>query len=299
MSKLALAGIAFLISGGVAWADVPVGDAANLDQKTQTSATTVKLVPITQSRSSTNGCVHKAVTTGKKAPASDPSIPANVAAGQNTVQQFDPGSNLASPSGSTAGVGEQGLVFGQVSGVAGGVSAGQGTVTATDQVYQGLTSQAGTAGNVQQAFDMNSGIRVQNVMAWNNAISAMNLLSQAWNIWNIAANSDTSQSGLALKSPVPPGTSMTTACPPGMTGLGTALSPCASAACVPVVSASTTDTTGCVTRRYIDTAGNVEFYLTNSQFAFSATSTAPATAVASPVTTAEVAAALQQYQIQH
>ena len=293
MRRLALTGVVLALSAGAAAAAVPVNDAAVLDKKTETSGAVIKLVPVTTNRAKTNDCVKKAVTTGQKAPAKDSAVPKNVAGGKNTVQQFDPGSDLAKPAGSSAGVGQQATLFEETSGVVGGVTASQGTVTATGQVYQGLAGQVGSAGNVMQAFDQNSGVRVQNAMTWNNVTGAMNLLAQAWNLANIVSASDTSQSALALQTPVPPG-SGGGACPAGMTGAGTAQSPCRSATCS-ATALSVTPDPGCVSRRYIDTRGNVAFYLAHSVEMFASMPATPV-AAAPAVSSAEMAAALQRYQ---
>ena len=67
MMRIVWAALALMAGACVARADVPVDDAANLDQKSLAQGATVKLVPVTQGRSSSTNCIKKSATTGQAA----------------------------------------------------------------------------------------------------------------------------------------------------------------------------------------------------------------------------------------
>ena len=74
--KLPIAITTAMLLCGVApaLADIPVDDAAQLTQRSQTASTTVKLVPVTTQRQDANSGVKCAVTTGKKATITNPTV---------------------------------------------------------------------------------------------------------------------------------------------------------------------------------------------------------------------------------
>jgi len=80
-----------IIAGAIpALADIPVNDAAQLTQKSLTAGTTVKLVPVTTQRQDANNGVHCAVTTGKKANVTNPTVQPQSGAGAQAIQSYAP-----------------------------------------------------------------------------------------------------------------------------------------------------------------------------------------------------------------
>src|SRR3954452_23552364 len=71
-------------------ANIPVDDAAQLTQRSQTAGATVKLVPITTQRQDANQGVKCAVTTGKKASVADPAVRPQAGAGSRTIRAYAP-----------------------------------------------------------------------------------------------------------------------------------------------------------------------------------------------------------------
>src|SRR5256885_16995975 len=71
-------------------ANIPVDDAAQLAQRSETAGATVKLVPITTQRQDANQGVKCAVTTGKKASVVAPTVKPQAGAGSRTIQAYAP-----------------------------------------------------------------------------------------------------------------------------------------------------------------------------------------------------------------
>ena len=150
----------------------------------------------------------------------------------------------------------------QTASVGAGVVANQSAIQSGNSDYTSKSGQVGSSLTVMAAFDANTGIRTQNGVTFNTVIGSANLLVQALNLINLATVNQSSQSGGALTYPVPTTTRPSPICPAGSQGLGTIASPC-------VGTNSTCLTAGapanaCVERRYIDTYGNVIYYLTSS-----------------------------------
>ena len=113
------------------------------------------------------------------------------------------------------------------------------------------------------AWDANSTARTQQGLTFNNVIAAMIGVAQAYNIANMANIQIASQSGSSLAYPTPatpPSGSPTSLCPAWATGAGTSASPC-----VAKTSNCTARSATCVEQRYVDSYGNVIFYLASVQ----------------------------------
>ena len=87
--------VAPLIIGSCLWAQsaaasIPTIDAAQLTQHARTSSSTVQLVPIEGKRKDANQGVHCAVTTGKKASVSNPTVQPQSGAGSRMIQSYAP-----------------------------------------------------------------------------------------------------------------------------------------------------------------------------------------------------------------
>jgi hypothetical protein len=266
--KLQMAIIAVAIICGIApaRADIPVNDAAQLTQRSQTAGATVKLVPVTTQRQDANSGVKCAVTTGKKATITNPTVQPQSGAGRQAIQSYGP-DQPATPDPTAHGAALNSQTLFKSSGdVVAGLGASSSTMTAAQSAFKAAGQQVGTAPTVMAAIDMNSAARLQNNLAWNSAIGSANLWVTALNAWNLAMTSDMSRSALGMRATASP-TPVTSGpvCPVGMTGSGTAADPCrASSACSTTSPGSPPDPS-CVSARYVDTDGNVIFYLAQAQ----------------------------------
>jgi len=261
-SRVFLGALAMLGWAGSAQADIPVSDAAQLTQKSETAGTTVKLVPVTTQRQGAHQSVHCAVTTGKKAAVTDPTVQPQTGAGAEAIRTYSPDQPVT-PNSAAQGAALNSQTLFQSAGTAvGGVNAGQATMSAAQSGFQTASQQVGTAPTIMAAFDMNSAARLQNNLAWNGAIAAANLWLTAINALNLAGASDTSSlaAGMRTSTSASQGPAV---CPVGTIGSGTAADPCRTpATCQPISGASDN---ACVSARYVDTNGDVLFYLTQVQ----------------------------------
>ncbi|HEU4804618.1 MAG TPA: hypothetical protein VFS91_02230 [Nitrobacter sp.] len=289
--KLQIAIIASaLVSGEApALADIPVNDAAQLTQRSQTAGTTVKLVPVTTQRQDANGGVKCAVTTGKKANVTDPTVQPQSGAGSQVIQSYGPDLPATTdPSAQGATLNSQTL-FKSSGDVVAGLDASRQTMTAAQSAFQASGQQVGTAPTVMAAIDMNSAARLQNNLVWNGAIGSANLWVTALNALNLALNSDMSRAAIGMRATVTSTQPATvSACPVGMIGTGTASNPCRTPTACSTTPPGSSPDPSCVSARYVDSDGNVIFYLAQAQAA--ATSGNAGTTTALSVT--DVAAAL-------
>lgn len=264
--------IASCLWAGSAAASIPTIDAAQLTQHARTSSSTVQLVPIEGKRKDANQGVHCAVTTGKKARVSDPTVQPQSGAGSRMIQSYAPDMPAAPVAGAQGAVLNSQTLFKSTGDVTAGVDAGHATIAAALSGFQAASRQVGTATTVMAALDMNSAARLQNGLAWNSVTGAANLWVQALNALNLAATSDASRTAIAMRTTVAAASStLVGVCPTGLSGTGSAADPCRSAICT--ASAAT-----CVSSSATDGA-NVIFVM------------APPNALA-----AELAAALQTLQ---
>lgn len=245
-----------------ALANVPVNDAALLTKQSQTAGIKVKLVPIkTQRKNASNG-VKCAVTSGKKANVSNPNVQPQSGDGARKVQSYSPGSSVTPDIRAKGATLSNQTLFQSAGKVVGGLDASRSTLQAARNVFRTAGQQAGTGETVMAALDMNSAARIQNNLAWNEAINSANLWVTALNAFNLARNGDGSRAAGGMRAsgairPTPAGP----VCPTGTTGSGTALDPCRTTASCHLGGTGTSGDPTCVTPRYVDTAGNVLFFL--------------------------------------
>lgn len=285
------AGLAPLLWGAGALADIPTTDAARLTQHSQTSSATVKLVPVTTQRQAANSGVHCAVTTGKKASITDPTVKPQPGVGGQAIQSYAPEMPAApDPAAQGATLNSQTL-FKSTGDIAAGLDASHSTLGAAGSAFTAAGQQVGTAPTLMAAVDMNSAARVQNSLAWNGTIGSANLWVTALNALNLASGSDTSRAAIGMRATSAPAatTSIATACPAGATGSGTIADPCrpASGTC----SAMLTGAASCAASGFVDGNGDVLFVLLPA----GNVPTGPAQS-AQPLSWAEVAAALAALQ---
>jgi len=284
-------GLAPLLCSAGAFADIPTTDAAQLTQRSLTSSATVKLVPVTTQRQAANGGVHCAVTTGKKASVTDPTVKPNPGAGSQAIQSYAPDMPAApDPTAQGAALNSQTL-FKSTGDVAAGLDASHSTLGAAGSAFTAAGQQVGTAPTLMAAVDMNSAARVQNNLAWNSAIGSANSWVAALNALNVALASDASRAAIGMRTTLTPAatTSIPAACPAGAVGSGTIADPCrpASGTC----STLPTGSPSCTTSGFVDANGDVLFVLLPA----GNVPTGPA-ASAQPLSWAEVAAALAALQ---
>lgn len=266
--QIAIVAAAALLSGvAPALADIPVNDAAQLTQRSQTAGTTVKLVPVTTQRQDANRGVKCAVTTGKKATITNPTVQPQ-SAGSQAIQSYGPDLPATpNPTAQGAALNSQTL-FKSSGDVVAGLEASRSTLTTAQSAFRTAGQQVGTAPTVMAAIDMNSAARLQNNLAWNSAISSANLWVTALNALNLALNSDMSRAAIAMRATVTSTQPATgSACPVGMTGAGTAGNPCGSPTACSTTPPGSSPDPSCVSARTIDTDGNVIFYLAQAQAA--------------------------------
>ena len=280
-----------LLCAAPALASVPIIDAARLDRNADIQAKKAQIKLIGDDRNKANKGVKCAVTTPKKDASSavkDARPTASPAQGAGAIERFAPGATRpaaggAGGSGSRAGVAAEQTGFDETGSVVGGQLATEGAIEGAKQTYQTVGGQIGSTTTVQQAFDQNSAVRVQNGLGWNHAIQVANLLTRALNLQNLASSSDVSRAAAGVVSPAAPGSTGGAgrqSCPIGSLGRGTQTDPCRPVACSTTNYGVNPDA-GCVSRRYVDSVGNVIFYLSAEQLRLSP---------------ADVSAGLQQYQ---
>jgi hypothetical protein len=206
----------------------------------------VQLVPIEGKRKDANQGVHCAVTTGKKASVSDPTVQPQSGAGSRMIQSYAPDMPAAPVAGAQGDTLNSETLFKSTGDVAAGVDAGHATTAALLSEFRTASRQVGTAATVMAALDMNSAARLQNGLAWNSVTGAADLWVQALNALNLAATSDASRTAIAMRTTVAtaPG-KLVGVCPTGLSGTGSAADPCRSAICTAsaatCVSSSVTD----------------------------------------------------------
>lgn len=269
MTRLLLICLLLFVIGPspAARANVPIKDAAQLTKRSETSATTVKLLPVTTQRQDANKGVNCAVTTGKKVDVKDPAGQAQPGAGAAKIQPYSPNASVTpDPAARGAQLNRQTL-FQNAGTVVGGLDASRSGIGAAQAAFGIAGAQAGTAETVMAALDMNSAARLQNNLTWNSVTTSVNLWLTAINALNLASNSDRSSAALGMRSGAP--TTPSKACPVGMIGTGTANDPCRSALqCQNAAMGTSGD--ACISNRFIDTEGNVLFYLQQFQAAANA-----------------------------
>ncbi len=240
---------------GFAAASIPTIDAAQLTQHARTSSSTVQLVPIEGKRKDASQGVHCAVTTGKKAGVTDPTVQPQSGAGSRTIQSYAPDMPAATVAGAQGAALNSQTLFKSTGDVAAGVDANHATTAAALSAFQTASRQVGTATTVMAALDMNSAARLQNGLAWNSVTDAANLWVQALNALNLAATSDASRAAMAMRTTVTTAPStLVGVCPTRLLGSGTAADPCRSATCT----ASSPEAATCMSSSVTD-GGNVVF----------------------------------------
>ncbi|KIZ46695.1 MULTISPECIES: hypothetical protein [Nitrobacteraceae] len=266
--QIAIIATALLFSVPPALADIPVNDAAQLTQRSQTAGTTVKLVPVTTQRQDANSSVKCAVTTGKKANVTDPTVQPQSGAGAQAIQSYGPDLPVTPDPGAQGATLNSQTLFKLSGDVVAGLDASRQTMTAAQSAFQASAQQVGTAPTVMAAIDMNSAARLQNNLVWNGAIGSANLWVTALNALNLALNSDMSQAALGMRATVTSTQPATgPACPVGMIGAGTAANPCRPPTACSTTPPGSSPDPSCVSARYVDSNGNVIFYLAQAQTA--------------------------------
>lgn len=297
MKRLAIAAIAWsCIGAGSALAAIPTSDAAQLTQHSETASATVKLVPITTQRQNANQGVKCAVTTGKKASVTDPTVQPQSGAGSRTIQAYAP-DMPATPAADARGAAlNSQTLFKSTGDVVAGLDASRSTLGAAQSAFRAAGTEVGTATTVMAAIDMNSAARAQNNLAWNGAMGSANIWVTALNALNLAQNSDMSRAAVGMRSTTAtsPGSPNTPTCAAGMVGSGTVADPCRPAGSCSTTPPGSPVDPGCVAARYIDSDGNVLFYLSAAQD--EARTAAAAPVAETPLSGADVAAALESIQ---
>ncbi|MFG1464516.1 hypothetical protein V5F77_16635 [Xanthobacter sp. DSM 24535] len=296
MKRLAIAAIAWsCIGAGSALAAIPTSDAAQLTQHSETAGATVKLVPITTQRQNANQGVKCAVTTGKKASVTDPTVQPQSGAGSRTIQAYAP-DMPATPAADARGAAlNSQTLFKSTGDVVAGLDASRSTLGAAQSAFRAAGTEVGTATTVMAAIDMNSAARVQNNLAWNGAMGSTNIWVTALNALNLANNSDLSRAAIGMRSTTTPsGNSIAPACPVGMVGSGTIADPCHAAASCSTTPPGTPADPACVSARYVDSDANVQSYLSRVQDPAPSTATVPPPQA--PLSGADVAAAIESIQ---
>lgn len=297
MKQLALTVIAWSwIGAGTAFAAIPTTDAAQLTQHSQTAGATIKLVPVTTQRQNANQGVKCAVTTGKKASVTDPTVQPQSGAGSQTIQSYAPDMPAAPVADARGAALNSQTLFKSTGDVFAGLDASRSTLGAAQSAFRASGSQVGTATTVMAAIDMNSAARVQNNLAWNGAMGSANIWVTALNALNLAKNSDMSRAAIGMRSTTATstGSGKAPACPAGMAGSGTMADPCRTAVSCSTTPPGTPADPACVSARHVDSDANVQSYLSRVQDP--APSTAAIPPPQAPVSTSDIAAALASIQ---
>ena len=254
------AGVGLLALGGSASASIPTLDAAQLDQHTGTSQTKVKLIGVVKQHQAARSGIRCAATTGQKGAVKDNGATASPAAGAKVVNSYAAAApTRVDPSAKGAAYAAQ-VDGNATASVASGVVANQQTVSAANSNFSSASSKAGNSPTVMAAFDANTSARAQNGLTINQVAGAANLWAQALNIANLATVDQQSQAGASLS--YPPVAASRSSCPSGMSGLGTATSPCVAANSIcSTTQPGSTPEGACISQRHADTYGNVVYYL--------------------------------------
>lgn len=275
MKLTAILAIVLVVGAGApALANIPVNDATQLTQKSQTASTTIELVPVTTQRKEANSGVKCAVTTGKKAEITNPTVQPQAGAGAQTIHSYGPDLPLVKDATAQGAALNSQTLFQSSGDVVGGLDASRSTIAAAQSGFGTAASQVGTAQTVMGALDMNSAARLQNNLVWNNVIGSANLWVTAINALNLAKTSDMSRAGAGMRATTSsPRSAQGQACPAGTVGSGTPTDPCRSAATCQTTPPGATPDPACVSARYVDTNNNVLFFLTQTQNAVNAATT--------------------------
>ncbi|GLI95986.1 hypothetical protein [Methylocystis echinoides] len=273
-----------------AHAAIPVDDAAQLSQHSLTASTTVKLVPVTTQRKDANSGVKCAVTTGKKANVTDPTVKPQAGAGSQAIRSYAPDMPAAPDPGAQGGALNSQTLFQSSGNVVAGLDASRSTLGAAQSGFQVAGQQVGSGSTVMAAMDMNSAARLQNNLAWNGVVDSTNLWVTALNALNLARTSDMSRAAGGMRAATVTGGRPASGpvCPAGMIGTGSPTDPCRTPTGCSTTLPGTNPDPGCVSARYVDTDGNVIFYLAQAQ----GTPTNDSASAGPGLTVADVAAAL-------
>lgn len=191
--------LGLVASSTLSRASMPTIDAAQLTRHAQTASTTVRLVPVTSQRKDAHGGVKCAVTTGKAAPVTDPTVRPQAAVGTRAVAAYAPDQPATpNPSAQGAALAHQTLA-GSTGDVAAGLDAAQSSLTAAQLMFRLAAGQVGSAPTVMGALDLNSGARMQNGLAWNAVIGSANLWVTALNALNLGVVGDASRVAAAMR----------------------------------------------------------------------------------------------------
>ncbi|PZR88486.1 MAG: hypothetical protein DI537_23585 [Stutzerimonas stutzeri] len=292
---------------GVAQAAVPVNDGAILDRRTDESAKKVEIKLMTGKTQTYTRGINCSVTKPKKDNAvTSPTQKPDAGRGAATLDKADPTirtspaftkptttwSSGKEPQGAADWTAGPRADREGTSQVLGGMETVQASIQPNRQVFERMGREVGSDGTLMEALDRNSAIRTQTGLTFNQAIHGVSFLSQAFNLPNLATASMTSQGTRGIALPASSGgqarpLQTISLCPAGMTGEGTAASPCVAAGCS-TTPYGTTPAPGCVARRYNDTAGNVSFAIEREA--------ARANAAQQPLSSEELMAAVRQYQ---
>lgn len=265
--------VAMLVGAWPALADVSVNDAALLTKQSQTAATTVNLIAIKNRRKDTSKGVNCAMTTGKKADITNPTVQPQGDDGARKVQSYSPENSVTPAAGAKGAALSNQMLFQYAANVVGGLDAGRSTLQAAQSAFQTSGRLVGTSDTVMAALDMNSAARTQNNLAWNETINAANLWATAVNALNLARISDGSRAAGGMRAGgVTRPTSTGSACPTGTTKPNTSLGPCRGLSSCQSSQTGAVGDPVCVRRRYVDAAGNVLFFLEQIQSAATAAS---------------------------
>lgn len=263
----AIAGATLLAAfwASVARADVPVDDASQLTQNTQTASRTTDTVPVQQDHNKGQGGINCATHTGQQGTTKNNTRQPDYATAAKAVQQYDPQASRAPANPTTApGVASQDLEQTARGVVAANVGT-QSTITANGPTYHEASSYVGTSSTIMAGYDQNSSLGAQNGISWNQILQTATMLVSAYNAMNVSKNAELSQAARAMMF-LPWGTGPGAApadavCGPGYTGAGTIASPCVAAngACQSLQDG------GCWQYRTFDSLGKVIVYLIRTQ----------------------------------
>ena len=245
-----------------ALAAIPVKDSAQLTRHARTAGTIVKLVPITTRRENASSGFHCAITTGRKANVTDPTVTPQEGAGSQAIRAYAPDLSAAPDPVAKGAALDIETLFRSSGDVVAGVDASRSTLAAAQSGFKAAAQRVGTAATVMAAIDMNSAARLRNGLAWNDVTNSANLWVTALNALNLATTSGTSRAAMAMrasinKSHAGPGT----ACPMDVARAGTVADPCGRQPGCSTIPLGATSPLGCVGPRYVDTEANDVLYL--------------------------------------
>lgn len=266
MKRPFLVSTLYLLSGGIAFADVPVDDAQQLTQKIQTSALTTTLVPVQQRQRDSQKGINCATHTGQQGAVQNNTATPNVSAGAAAVQKYDPQMPASPAKGATGPTLATQTYGAAAANVVAGNMATQSTIVSNGPTYQSASKLMGQSPTIMAGFDQNSSIGTQNGLGWNQVLATANLLVSAYNAINVTRVSQTSQAARGMNfTSYASGigaTANNAICGAGFRGSGTAGDPCISMSsqfCQSLLDG------GCWRRRATDSLGNVVVYLERAQ----------------------------------